>query len=65
MAGAGKTGTPPPGRMVGVLAHYWARRSATSALRVLQVSAEGAEMHVTALPDATLVAGRSKLIAHH
>jgi hypothetical protein len=51
--------------MVGVLAHYWARRSATSALRVLHVSAEGAEMHVTALPDATLVAGRSKLIAHH
>jgi hypothetical protein len=34
-------------------------------LRVLQVSAEGAEMHVTALPDATLVAGRSELIAHH
>jgi predicted PhzF superfamily epimerase YddE/YHI9 len=56
---------PATGSVHGVLAHYWARRRPTSALRVLQVSAEGAEMHVTALPDATLVAGRSELIAHH
>jgi PhzF family phenazine biosynthesis protein len=56
---------PATGSVHGVLAHYWARRRETRFLRVLQASAEGAEMHVTALPDATLVAGRSERIPHH